>query len=207
MVIEIMKYYPGEWSPPTEDGAAFGNGSKEVTGIAKNCMEFYKKNKFEYSQDGGAGRLVPPYDANGNCRQKKYNGYYRTDCSTYVSWVIYEFAKAHGYKDLQKEFSRQHSSYDFQSIGQKLKSGKKSGFYKYFELVQYGIPGNNFGKISNKIKAGDILVYREKGHHVEIAAGEGKKVYSWGSKPSSTGPASSYSRRSDATCVIRLKTI
>jgi len=205
IVLKIMKYYPGNWSPPS---AGYSGGSTEITQIARNNMSFYVNNNFAYSQAGGAGRLVPPYDENGNCRQKKVDGHYRTDCSTYVSWVIYEFAKAHGYTDLQAEYSKQHSSYDFQQLGSNLKSGSKSGIYQYFELVQYGIPGNNFKNIQSKLQAGDILVYREgNGHHVEIVAGEGTLVYTYGSTQTKIEPHASYTRRSDATCAIRLRII
>ncbi|MBQ9314979.1 MAG: peptidoglycan DD-metalloendopeptidase family protein [Clostridia bacterium] len=216
-VIEIMKYYPGNWVAPSMAGESLFTGENpELMSIIKNCMAFYVDNNFKYCQ-GSAGRLIPPYDSSGKVRQKKHvcnscskncsSPAYRTDCSTYVSWVIYEYAKANGFTDLQNEFSRQHSSYDFQSIGSKLRSGRRTGFYKYLQLVQYGIGGKNFRSISSRLQPGDILVFREgDGHHVEFVGESGTKVYSCGSNPTSKSAKSSYTRRSDATCAIRLLT-
>ena len=75
-------------------------------------MKFYVDNHYAYCQEDGAGRKIPPYGSNGKVSQSKHvcskcskhsaSATYRSDCSTYVSWVIYEYAKAHGYSDLQK---------------------------------------------------------------------------------------------------------
>lgn len=215
IVLEIMNYYTGkDWSMPAGTARWAGDNST-LLGIIKSCMAFYVDNGYKYCQASGAGRLIPPCDNNGNVIQQKHvcsscskncsSQAYRTDCSTYVSWVIYEFAKLNGYTDLQNEFSKQHSSYTFKDIGQKLNRGDKSGYLQYFEIVKYGIPGNNFKNIESELQPGDILVYREgDGHHVEFVSEEGTKVYTCGSNPSSKEPTSSYTRRSDATCAIRL---
>lgn len=215
IVMDIMKHYSGsDWSMPAGDNSSlWGGDNPALMAIIKKCMAFYVKNEFKYCQ-GSAGRLIPPYDESGKVRQQKHVcedcakhcsvPAYRTDCSTYVSWVIYEYAKANGFTELQNEFSTQHSSYVFEEIGSNLQKGEKNGFYKYLQLVQYGVNGN-FSNISSKLQPGDILVYREgTGHHVEFVSEEGTKVYSCGRNPDSISPQSSYTTKNNATCAIRL---
>lgn len=213
-VLDIMKYYIGSgWSFPN---VSFMLGADDVIGIARSCMQFYIDNKYKYCQ-GSAGRLIPPYDANGNVRQNPHSQCstsgcsagraYRSDCSTYVSWVIYEWAKVHGYTDLQEYFDSQITSGGFESIGDALRQGKKDGIYKYFILVAKDF-GGKLSNVKHLLQPGDILIYREgSGHHVEILSEKGVYVYTYGYAQDEVEPNSNsdkYTRRSDATYVIRL---
>jgi len=119
----------------------------------EKCKAYYRDNKFVYGYYGN----IPAKLSNK-----------QTDCSTYVSWVLYEYGKANNIKALTSKFKSKVRSYHFNPMGKDLAKGKKNA---YFTLVK-GI---------ENAKLGDILCYNG---HVEFYAGSvsnGKaRVYNCG---------------------------
>ena len=207
IVMEIMQYYTGNWSSlPLQ--IIFNVGSNaDLVEAMKNCMDYLNlhKNTFKY----GYSVSVPPYSNNSTSTQWGSPRCSEMDCSAYVSWVIYEVAKANNCQGLLNEFGRW-SSYDFDDLGNDLSMGKTTGVCKYFQLVcaRKDIPKGEISKVKDKLQAGDIIVYHEgSGHHVEFVKETGKtNVYSAGDESHWKKPgAQSYTRRSDVTWIIRLK--
>lgn len=145
--------------------AAFNRGSTNLLTIIKNCKSYYAKNNFIYSTASGVRSI--PAD-----KSISYNGNYYVDCSSYVSWVLYEYALANGKTDMKNYFSYQRNSATFANIG-------ASGGNSYLQTVS---------GLSNA-KAGDILVTTG---HVEFLSSYTKntngtytiKVYNCGSNSS-----------------------
>ena len=63
----------------------FQRTNTTLMGIIKACKSYYANNNFVYSLAAGA-RTIPADQS------KLYNGIYCVDCSSYVSWVLYEYA-------------------------------------------------------------------------------------------------------------------
>lgn len=119
----------------------FSRNTTSLLGIIKNCKAYYANNNFCYSQATGVRRI--PAD-----KSKTYNGVRYVDCSTYVSWSLYEYALINGKTSMEKYFSTQKTSSNFASIG-------AQGGNSYLKVVS---------GLSNA-KPGDILVTQG---HVEF---------------------------------------
>lgn len=122
--------------------------------IAALRKQYVRDNNYLYSQSGP----IVPADAS---KVRK------TDCSAYVSDVLYYYGKAKNWSAMMK-IGRQSSRY-FNGIGKQLKQGKTNNFFELVPSVSQAAPG-------------DILCYNG---HVEIYAGgysgSKPKVYNCGS--------------------------
>ncbi len=167
----------------------FNRRSTNLLNIIKNCKTYYSSNNFKYSLAIGA-RTIPADASN------KYNSYYRTDCSTYVSWVLYEYALANGKTSMKNYFSTQKNSSVFASIG-------ANGGNSYLQTVN---------GLSNA-RAGDILVTPG---HVEFLSSYNTnsngslsiKVYNCGSNSSIAAPGittSATKYESEILYILRVK--
>ena len=117
--------------------------TKSMNTIAKECKKVLRVNGFTYQTVSYNYQTNPP---SANSSTKKI------DCSGYVSWVIYEYAKQKGNTTVQNAFKNNKSSSEIKTYMDNNTS--------YFSKV---------GKLSNltssDLKAGDIIV---KSGHVEI---------------------------------------
>lgn len=133
----------GQSTKPQQPTQNLGNESFAVT--AKNCMTVLYNNKFKYGNVGYNYKDNPPSE---NTSNKKI------DCSGYVSWVIYEYAKQKNNTTLMNDFKTNKNS------GTTLNYMKNHP--EYFESK---------GTLSNlkvsELKEGDIIV---KDGHIEIFA-------------------------------------
>ena len=173
----------------------FSRTNTTITGIAKACKSYIAQNNFVYSLASGARTI--PMD-----KSKLYNGNYCVDCSSYVSWVLYEYALINGKTNMQNYFNYQRNSSTFASIG-------ANGGNSYLSLVS--AKGNSNVDLS-KAKAGDILV---SPGHVEIFNSYTKnentvniKVYNCGSNSSIkySGLTTSATKNvSEITYILRVK--
>lgn len=143
----------------------FTRTSKNLLTIIQNCKTYYAKNNFYYSLANGV-RSIP-------ADQSKTYGYKRyVDCSSFVTWVLYEYANANNLTSMANYFSYQRNSATFASIG-------AAGGNNYLTTVS---------SLSNA-KPGDILVTQG---HVEFLSSYLKnsngsytiKVYNCGSNAS-----------------------
>ena len=135
---------------------SFGRTSRSYLSIVKNCKSYYARNKFVYNKNCKSKYRSVPAD-----KSIKYNGKYVTDCSTFVCWTLYEYAKANNKTQMAKYYNKQIVTSSFK--GKHLTALKKG----------------------QSPKAGDILKYNG---HVEIYAGSVKKghpvVYNCGTTKS-----------------------
>jgi len=117
------------------------------------CKAFYRNYNFYYS----TSTTMPPTLSNP-----------RTDCSTYVSLVLYEYGKANNISSLMATFSSRKRSGVFNDIGRNLAKGKTDPNFTLVKNIQ-------------SASYGDILCYNG---HVEIYAGQTvkghAKVYNCG---------------------------
>ena len=170
----------------------FQRTNKSLIEIIKACKTYYANNNFVYSLAPGA-RSIPADKA------KLYNGNYAVDCSSYVTWVLYEYALANGKTDMKNYFSYQRNSATFASIG-------ANGGNNYLSVVDSG----NIDL--SKAKPGDILVspghveffnsYTQSGSTVTL------KVYNCGSTSTVrvNGITNSATRNiNDITYILRVK--
>jgi peptidoglycan hydrolase-like protein with peptidoglycan-binding domain len=147
----------------------FIRNSNNLLTIIKNCKSYYANNNFYYSLANGV-RSIPADQS------KTYSGKRYVDCSSFVTWALYEYAKANNLTDMMKYFSYQRNSATFASIG-------ANGGNSYLTTVS---------SLSNA-RAGDILVTEG---HVEFLASHTKnsngsytiKVYNCGSNASISVP-------------------
>lgn len=180
---------------PSNSLPTFSRTNTSITGIAKACKSYISQNNFVYSLAAGARTI--PMD-----KSKLYNGNYCVDCSSYVSWVLYEYALINGKTSMQNYFNYQRNSSTFASIG-------ASGGNSYLSVVSS--KGSSNVDLS-KAKAGDILVspghveifssYTTSGNNVSI------KVYNCGSNSSIkyAGLTTSATRNiSEITYILRVK--
>ena len=176
---------------------AFLRNSLSLVQIIKNCKSYYAKNNFVYSTASGA-RTIPAD------KSKLYNGNYCVDCSSYVSWALYEYALINGNIPMQKYFNYQRSSSTFASIG-------ANGGNDYLTVVDSKTPSKLVDL--SKAKPGDILVTPS---HVEFFYSYSKTgnntasilVYNCGSNSSIKVDGTSYSGTkniSDITYILRVK--
>lgn len=176
-------------STSTNSLPAFNRTSTNLQTIIKNCKSYYANNNFYYSLAAGV-RSIPADNS------RSYSSKYYTDCSTYVSWVLYEYAHANGNTTMKSYFSSQKNSAVFSNIG-------SNGGNDYLTVVN---------GLSNA-KAGDILV---SPGHVEFLSSYTRnsngslniKVYNCGSNSSIktngiTNSATHY--ESELTCILRVR--
>lgn len=175
----------------------FNRNSSNLTTIIKNCKAYYANNNFKYSVANGVRSI--PAD-----KSKSYSGNYYVDCSSYVTWVLYEYALANGNTAMQKYFSYQRNSATFASIG-------SAGGNSYLKVVDKK-NGTKCVDLS-QAKPGDILVSNghveffnsytnHSGNYVNI------KVYNCGSNNSIKKPGLTTSAtldKSKITYILRVK--
>ena len=178
---------------------AFSRTSKDLMTIIKNCKAYYSNNNFYYSTATGV-RSIPADTSNP---YGTYNRYY-TDCSNYVSWVLYEYALANNNTNMKNYFSYQKNSAIFASIG--ANDGNN-----YLSVVSKKTSASNVN-LSNA-KPGDILV---SSGHVEFFNSYSinsngtitLKVYNCGSTSAIQAPGittSATKNISDITYILRIK--
>ena len=173
----------------------FQRTNTSLLGIIKACKAYYASNNFVYSLAAGA-RTIPADQS------KLYNGNYCVDCSSYVSWVLYEYALINGKTNMQNYFNYQRNSATFASIG-------AAGGNSYLSVVD--AKGNGTVDLS-KAQVGDILVssghveffssYTQNGNTVSI------KVYNCGSNSTIKIPGittSATKNINDITYILRVK--
>ena len=167
----------------------FIRNSNNLLTIIKNCKSYYAKNNFYYSLANGVRSI--PADQSKTYDSKRY-----VDCSSFVTWALYEYARANNLTDMMKYFSYQRNSATFATIG-------ANGGNAYLTTVN---------SLSNA-KAGDILVTQG---HVEFLSSYAKnqngsytiKVYNCGSNASISvdGITTSDTRYpSEIKCILRVK--
>ena len=171
---------------------AFQRTSNNLLEIIRNCKSYYSNNNFVYSLANGA-RSIPADKTN------LYNGNYCVDCSSYVTWVLYEYALANNKTDMKNYFNYQRNSATFANIG-------ANGGNNYLSVVDSGYVD------LSKAKPGDILVspghveffssYTQSGNTVNL------KVYNCGSTSTVrvNGVTTSATRNvNDITYILRVK--
>ena len=124
----------------------FNRTATYLTNIIKNCKAYYANNNFYYSLAAGVRSI--PADSS-----KTYSGKRYVDCSSFTSWVLYEYALANGKTSMKNYFSTQKTSSTFASIG-------ADGGNNYLNVVDSKSSSKNVN-LANA-KEGDILV--TKGH-------------------------------------------
>lgn len=175
----------------------FSRTSLSLLGIIKNCKSYYANNNFIYSTASGV-RTIPAD------KSKSYNGNYYVDCSTFTSWVLYEYALINGNIPMQNYFNTQKSSSTFASIG-------ANGGNDYLKVIDSKTSTKNVDL--SKAQVGDILVTPG---HVEFFSSYTKtgtntasiKVYNCGSNSSIkiNGVSTSGTKNiSDITYILRVR--
>lgn len=124
----------------------FNRTATSLISIIKNCKSYYANNNFYYSLEAGV-RSIPADNS------KTYNGKRYVDCSSFTSWVLYEYALANGKTSMKNYFSTQKTSSVFSTIGQ-------NGGNSYLNVVDSKSANRNVDLVN--AKEGDILV--TKGH-------------------------------------------
>ena len=175
----------------------FNRTATSLVNIIKNCKSYYANNNFYYSLSAGV-RCIPADNS------KTYNGKRYVDCSSFTSWVLYEYALANEKTSMKDYFSTQKTSSVFASIG-------GNGGNSYLSVVDSKSSNRNVS-LANA-KEGDILV--TKGH-VEFFKSYAKntngtlniKVYNCGSDSSikmagTTTSATKYA--SEILYILRVK--
>lgn len=126
----------------------FTRNTSELIQIIRNCKAFYANNPFYYSTASGVRSI--PADKSIN-----YSGKYYVDCSSFVTWALYEYASANNNTAMKNYFSYQRNSSAFANIG--ANSGND-----YLTVVS----NNKNGCVDLSLaKPGDILV---SSGHVEF---------------------------------------
>ncbi|MBO5143467.1 MAG: peptidoglycan-binding protein [Clostridia bacterium] len=178
---------------------AFNRISSNLMTIIKNCKAYYANNKFYYSLANGV-RSIP---ADNSKPYGDYNRYY-TDCSNYVSWVLYEYALANNKPSMKNYFSYQRNSATFKTIGD-------NGGNSYLTVISKRTSTSNVNLA--QAKPGDILV---SPGHVEffnsyVLNSNGSitlKVYNCGSTSTIQVPGittSATKNLNDITYILRIK--
>lgn len=175
----------------------FNRGNTNLLSIIKNCKAYYANNNFTYSTANGVRSI--PAD-----KSKSYSGKHYVDCSSFVTWSLYEYALANGKTSMQNYFSYQRNSATFAQIG-------ANGGNAYLKVVSKK-SGNTPVNLS-LAKPGDILVSNghveffssytnPSGNYVNI------KVYNCGSNNSvkKTGLTTSATlNKTNITYILRVK--
>ncbi len=136
---------------PTNGLPTFTRNTTDLMKIIQNCKSYYAQNHFAYSIANGARKIPADQSVKFGTEQKYY-----TDCSCYVSWVLYEYALANQNTAMKNYFSYQRNSATFKTIGD-------NGGNNYLSVVSKKTPYTNVSLIA--AKPGDILV---SNGHVEF---------------------------------------
>lgn len=167
-VLEIMKFYPGNWLPPTSTVGTFGNAG-EWLNLASKGVKWLAEHEYGYNTSGGYIPYVTR-GADGSWIGSRYNA---IDCSTYVSWMIHEFGVEHNIPALIN-FGDRYSG-QFQELAESIKRNPTSGVNQCFDVVFADMSGLashfNVQQIHEMLQDGDILIYRKNKGHVDIFAG------------------------------------
>lgn len=174
----------------------FTRNSSSLLQIITNCKAYYANNNFYYSTASGVRSI--PADKSVN-----YSGKYYVDCSSFVTWVLYEYALANNNTAMKNYFSYQRNSLTFANIG-------ANGGNAYLSVVSQ--KGNNSVDLS-LARPGDILV---SNGHVEFFNSYTNpsqnyiniKVYNCGSNSSikAAGLTTSATlNKNDITYILRVK--
>lgn len=119
----------------------FIRNSTSLLSIIQNCKAYYANNNFYYSTSSGVRSI--PAD-----RSINYSGKYYVDCSSFVTWVLYEYASANNNDAMKNYFSYQRNSATFANIG-------LNGGNIFLQVVS----SNRNGCVDLSLaKPGDILV-------------------------------------------------
>lgn len=175
----------------------FNRNSTNLLTIIKNCKAYYANNNFYYSTANGVRSI--PADKSTN-----YSGKYYVDCSSYVTWALYEYALANGNTAMKNYFSYQRNSATFASIG-------ANGGNSYLSVVDKKTNSTNVDL--SLAKPGDILV---SNGHVEFFNSYTNpsenyiniKVYNCGSNNSIKAPGLTTSAtldKRDITYILRVR--
>ena len=182
--------------PSSNNLTSFSRNSSSLIQIIKNCKSYLANNNFYYSTANGVRTI--PMD-----KSTSYSGKYYVDCSSFVSWALYEYARANGNLLMQNYFNYQRNSATFAQIG-------ANGGNNYLSVVS--AKGNS--KVNLELaKPGDILV---SNGHVEFFNSYTKcsntyvniKVYNCGSNTSINSPGITTSATlnpADITYILRVK--
>ena len=163
------KYLSNTSNTPSNALPTFQRTSSNLITIIQNCKKYYANNNFYYSLANGVRTI--PADQSKTYDSKRY-----VDCSSFVTWALYEYAKANNLTEMMQYFSYQRNSTTFASIG-------ANGGNAYLTTVSS----------LSKAQPGDILVTQG---HVEFLASHTKnsngsytiKVYNCGSNTSISVP-------------------
>lgn len=167
----------------------FSRNSSNLLTIIQNCKAYYANNNFYYSLADGV-RTIPAD------KSKTYDSKHYVDCSSFVTWALYEYAKSNELTEMMNYFNYQRNSATFASIG-------KNGGNNYLQTISS----------LNNAKPGDILVTPG---HVEFYSSHQKnsngtytiKVYNCGSDSCIKNPGittSATKRESEITYILRVK--
>lgn len=88
----------------------FERNASSLLQIIKNCKAYYANHNFYYSTANGVRSI--PADKSTNYSEKYY-----VDCSSFVTWALYEYALANHNTAMKNYFSYQRNSVTFGSIG------------------------------------------------------------------------------------------
>lgn len=175
----------------------FTRNTSTLLQIIKNCKAYYANHNFYYSIANGVRSI--PADKSTN-----YSGKYYVDCSSFVTWVLYEYASANNNMAMKNYFSYQRNSTTFASIG-------ASGGNAYLTVVS---KKTNTSSVNLSLaQPGDILVSNghveffnsysnPNGNYVNI------KVYNCGSNSSIKTPGLTTSatlNKNDINYILRVK--
>lgn len=175
----------------------FSRAATSLNTIIKNCKAYYANNNFYYSLAPGV-RTIPADNS------KTYDGKRYVDCSSFTTWVLYEYASANEKSSMKNYFSTQKNSSMFASIG-------ANGGNNYLNVVSKKTTSANVN-LANA-KEGDILV---SNGHVEFFKSYTQntngtvniKVYNCGSDSSikSAGATTSATKNlSEILYILRVK--
>lgn len=175
----------------------FTRNSTSLLNIIKNCKSYYANNNFYYSIADGV-RTIPAD------KSLSYGGKYYVDCSSFVTWVLYEYASANNNNAMKNYFSYQRNSASFANVG-------ANGGNAYLSVVSK--KGNNTVDLS-LARPGDILV--SAGHveffnsYIEYPNSNyvNLKVYNCGSNTSIKNPGITTSAtlyKNDITYILRVR--
>ena len=88
----------------------FERNASSLLQIIQNCKAYYANHNFYYSTANGVRSI--PADKSTND-----SGKYYVDCSSFVTWAVYEYASANHNTAMKNYFSYQRNSATFASIG------------------------------------------------------------------------------------------
>lgn len=175
----------------------FNRNTSSLLEIIKNCKSYYAKNNFYYSIADGVRSI--PAD-----KSISYSGKHYVDCSSFVTWALYEYASANNNIAMKNYFSYQRNSSTFASIG--ANNGNA-----YLRVVSAKNAGNSVNLAL--ARPGDILV---SNGHVEFFNSYTSysptyaiiKVYNCGSNTSIKNPGTTNSATlnpQDITYILRVQ--